>query len=174
MGLEQLLGAAAKAAPVGIKSATHVDGKVNSIHISNRIARVYMATCSDFKGLAPTDVVDKVGELMHRSDIVKMYTKGGVVCDDDLVTTMEAIRWTGIYVTTGRKANFYLALIEAHKTAGSHPELEAGSKGAIWNSMVLDDVEGSVYDGYSMLGSLVGYNLNILQKSLDRYEVIIQ
>lgn len=173
MGLEQLLGAAAKGAPEGIKAVTGVSSKINSTHISNRIARVYMATCSEFKGLAPTDVIDKVGELMHRSDIIKMYTKGGEVCDDDLVTTMEAIRWTGVYVTTCRKANFYLALVEPHKMVGTHPELEAKATSGVWNSMVLDDVEGPVYNGYDMLSSLVGYNLNILQKSLDRYEVII-
>lgn len=173
MGLSDLMLAAKLAAPTGVKTDTNFNGKTNVLHVSNKIARAFMATVSKFKGMEPDDVTSEAIKLMKNSDIIAMYAKQGVVSDSDLVTVLEAIRWTGVYATTGKKLKFHMALIEPHgaKSDNAHNDKKVNS----WNGMVLEDtqLDGDIYNGYGHLAELVGYNLRVLGKSDDLYDVTL-
>lgn len=168
MGKESLLNAALKGAPKGAKTETDNNSSVNLIHVQNKLARVYSATCKAFEGLKPTDVESKAQELIHNSDVMKLYTKKDTVCDDDFVTVMESLRWTGIYVTTGRKPKFRLALVESKNSGMTEPVESSLMTNKIWNCLLLDDFVGYKFTGGA---AVIGYEIKILQKTTDVYEV---
>ena len=67
MDKERLFGAAMKGA-VQAKTTTNNDSAVNIQHVINKIARVYMATYSEFKGLTPLEVTDSCLQEMTFRD----------------------------------------------------------------------------------------------------------
>lgn len=169
MDKERLFGAAMKGA-VQAKTTTNNDSAINIQHVINKIARVYMATYSEFKCLTPLEVTDKCKQLFTRSDIQKLYTLKGFVNNGDAVIVMEALRWTGIVATTERVARFKLALVEPNKDI-SHKYVDSMEKTSIWNSMVLDDFDEDEYSFNGAMVGLLGYNIKILNVSNDVYDV---
>lgn len=169
MDKERLFGAAMKGS-ASAKTTTNHDSAVNIQHVINKIARVYMATCNEFKGLTPLDVKDKCKQLFTRSDIQKMYTIKGFVNNGDAVIVMEALRWTGILITTERCAKFRLALVDVNPNI-PHKESEPITKSNIWNAMVLDDFEEDDYSFDGAMVGLLGYNIQVLNVSNDVYDV---
>jgi hypothetical protein len=169
MGKELLLKAALMGGPRGAKTDTEKDCSVNLSHFCTKIARVYALTCQKFVGVDPVDVRTKAMELIRQADMIALYVKNGVVCDDEFITVMEALRWTGYYVTTGRKAKFNLALIHQHDAA---PE-GVGIYSAIikvWNCFLLDDCTDNKYTDCE---PVLGYPIEIIKRSEDSYEVLL-
>ena len=169
MDKERLFGAAMKGAAQA-KTTTNSDSAINIQHVINKIARVYMATYSEFKGLTPLDVTDKCKQLFTRNDIQKLYTLKGFVNNGDAVIVMEALRWTGITITTERAVKFKLALVEPNKEV-PHKDTDLMTKTSIWNAMVLDDFEDDEYTFNGAMVGLLGYNIKVLNVSNDVYEV---
>lgn len=168
MDKERLFGAAMKGA-VQAKTTTNNDSAVNIQHVINKIARVYMATYSEFKGLTPLEVANKCQQLFTRNDIQKLYTLKGFVNNGDAVIVMEALRWTGIMATTERVARFKLALVEPNKNVPYKDRFY--EKTAIWNSMVLDDFDEDEYSFNGAMVGILGYNIKVLNVSNDVYDV---
>lgn len=169
MDKERLFGAAMKGA-VQAKTTTNNDSAINTQHVINKIARVYMATFSEFKGLTPLEVADKCQQLFTRDDIQKLYTLKGFVNNGDAVIVMEALRWTGILATTERIARFKLALVEPNKNV-PHKDADSMEKTSIWNSMVLDDFDEDEYSFNGAMVGVLGYNIKVLNVSNDVYDV---
>jgi hypothetical protein len=171
MSLDAMLSAADAASVVGAESVTHIDSSTNITHFVNLIAKVYAKSYPLFKDVQPYDVNDKAIELASGNLVMPMFARRGQVSDGDAVSVIEALRWTGIFATTGRKPKFYPVLIEPIGKVESAPELAAKRDVSLWNAFILDDFQGMDYTDYGKLPGAKVKSINILQQSVDAYDV---
>lgn len=157
----------------GAGSKTKVDTSVNIIHVINMIAYVYGRTAKEFLNVKPKDVERKAIKLAGDESLLRVFAKGNKVSDCDVVSLIEALKWTGIVVTTGVKPTFNLALIEPTEMKGMQPEL-ATKQPKVWNAFLLSDYEGTEYTEYGRLPQAKEHSVTILGKSLDSYSVTFQ
>lgn len=154
-------------------SVTHQDNATNLTHFLNCIAKVYGRTAKSFIGVSPDCVEATAIKMAGDETLLRIFAKGNKVADGDVVSLIEALKWTGYVMTTGEKRMINLALVEPTEMAGRNPEL-ATKQPTIWNTFLVSGYEGTEYKEYGMLPQVKGMKLNILGKSLDSYNVVIK
>lgn len=169
--MEQLLKASKMVS--GGTSATRVDSNVNLIHMINAIAKVYGRAAKSFLDAKPEDVEKQAIYMAGDEKLLAIFAKGNKVCDGDVVSLIEALKWTGIVITTDKKPRINLALVEPSEMRGQNPEM-ATKQSNIWNTFLIEGYEGSEYTEYGLLPQAKVKSLNILSKSLDSYEVLLE
>lgn len=153
-------------------SVTKVDSSVNLIHMVNAIARVYGRTAKSFLGMRPEDVEKQAISMAGDEKLLAMFAKGNKVSDCDVVSLIEALKWTGIVMTTNQKPRIYLALVEPSEERGKNIEM-ATKQSNVWNTFLVEGYQGTEYTEYGLLPQTNVKSLNILSKSLDSYDVLL-
>lgn len=157
----------------GAARLTHQDASTNLIHVVNCISKVYGRTAKNFINTRPEDVEAQAISMAGDETLLAMFARGGKVSDGDVVSLIEALKWTGMVMTTGEKPRINLALIEPTEMRGQNPEL-ATKQPAIWNAFLISGYDGTEYKEYGMLPQAKVKSVNILGKSLDSYEVLLE
>ena len=165
---------AANGIVTGVTTRTSADKHTNTIHMINLIARVYAHTAKLFSDVKSYEEInDKVYELIQDEKVLALVAKRNKIADCDAVSLIEALKWTGRVMVTGNKPKFCLALIEPSEVADSSPEL-ATTQPAVWNALVLEDFHGTDYIEFGNLPNAPVKSVNVLAKSLDMFEVIVE
>ncbi len=168
---ESLMG---MAQPTGVKPTMYADKSTLGLNRMVRlIAKVYSSSYDVFAGANEDDVEGLVNCCVADEKFMSMFARRDGLSDGDAVAVREALRWSGYYITTGKKKKIRLALIEPYEHCGLGIELAAKPTSSIWNSIVLSDYMGTEYEDYGMICKAKGKSVNIVQKSLDSYDVIM-
>lgn len=146
------------------------ESRINLIHFTNLIGRVYSSTCKYFEDVTDSNYIEKVDELMNNKEVMSLIERRGTVSDGDLVSLREALKWTALTVITGRKRKIFLCLIEPESMRDpKNIELQT-KQSSLWNAFVVELSDDNVYTELSNCLH-PRKRLNILSKSLLSYTV---
>lgn len=182
MGMTEMMSAVNAGSLTASTSTNDGSGSVNLTHFINLITKVYCKAFDLFEDVKLEDVTKKAIEIANNDvEIVSMFAKnirteegksGKAISDCDVVSVIEALRWTGIFRATQEKMKFNLAVVQP--TELMDKPMDKPLTGTMpYNAFLLTDYEGTDYTHYGEMFKATVTSLPILARSKDEYEVLI-
>lgn len=164
---------AAKKTSLEITPITRVDSRLQLSRVSRIFCQTFSYASPILKDVKEEDVISKALEIAKDGHILNIVQSNKKCPDVDIVTVIEALKWTGYYYATGKRLKFVLASIEPSEWFNKHIGAVEAGKSKMFTSCLLEGYAGDKYTEYSIFDRDVKY-LNILGRSVDMYDVSLK